>query len=383
MEDKTDIYFSMSGKVRKNRGNFYIDLHWQGERIRLFSDREGLPLDSERRAERLLAHIRYEIDHGLFDAKNYIKRELKALIFANYAETWLARRQREVENGMLSRSYFTALGYHIKNHLIPFIGGKSIRDINEGTIEDLFTELSGSLSPKSLANISGVLHKIFKDALRRRDIGRIPEFPKIDIPEPQTKWLTPEEQERVLQEITCPVRRAFFLFLMRQGCRPGEGRALMWQDIDWKRRIVAIHAAMDGEHYRPSTKEKDFRILPLSAEVMEALRLLPRSISGFVFTYNGKPLRKGLVNSTWRAAAKKAGIDVCCYQGTRHSVASQLVNDGTSLELISKLLGHKTGVSTRRYAHVNVETLRDLVDRQQTVSDSKKQVANLPKNKQN
>jgi site-specific recombinase XerD len=59
------------------------------------------------------------------------------------------------------------------------------------------------------------------------------------------------------------------------------------------------------------------------------------------------------------------------------------VNDGTSLELISKLLGHKTGVSTRRYAHVNVETLRDLVDRQQTVSDSKKQVANLPKNKQN
>jgi integrase len=129
---------------------------------------------------------------------------------------------------------------------------------------------------------------------------------------------------------------------------------------------------MDGEHYRPSTKEKDFRILPLSVEVMEALKLLPRSISGFVFTYNGKPLRKGLVNSTWRAAAKKAGIDVCCYQGTRHSVASQLVNDGTSLELISKLLGHKTGVSTRRYAHVNGESLRDLVDRQQTVSSNKK-----------
>jgi hypothetical protein len=123
--------FCMKGTIRRNRQNWYVDLHWKGERIRLFSGKDGYPLDSEARAERLLAHIRYEVDHGLFDPKDYIKKELKTLIFSNYAEAWLARRQKEVDNGMLSRAYHRALTYHINNHLNPYIGGKSIRDINE------------------------------------------------------------------------------------------------------------------------------------------------------------------------------------------------------------------------------------------------------------
>ena len=74
----------MTGKIRRNRENFYIDLlyidlHWKGERILPFSDRDGNPLYSERQAQRPLERIRSEIDSNDLDPKNYVKRELKAL----------------------------------------------------------------------------------------------------------------------------------------------------------------------------------------------------------------------------------------------------------------------------------------------------------------
>ncbi|MDD3581985.1 MAG: site-specific integrase [Desulfobacca sp.] len=147
---------------------------------------------------------------------------------------------------------------------------------------------------------------------------------------------------------------------MRQGCRPGGARALKWEDLNLKEGIVVIRAAMDREIYRPSTKEKDVRVLPLHPDVITALKQLPRAISGFVFTYQGKPLRAGLVWETWRAASQKAGVNVTPYQGTRHSLASQAVNAGVPENVIRDMLGHKTPGMTKRYAHLKTESLKTI-----------------------
>jgi len=45
-----DRKFCMKGTVRRNRQKFYIDLHFRGERIHLFSDKKGSPFSSERQA---------------------------------------------------------------------------------------------------------------------------------------------------------------------------------------------------------------------------------------------------------------------------------------------------------------------------------------------
>ena len=64
----------MVGKVRRNRENFYIDLHWKGERHRLFTDRNGNPFYSERQADRILERINSEIDYEDFDPKNWLPK---------------------------------------------------------------------------------------------------------------------------------------------------------------------------------------------------------------------------------------------------------------------------------------------------------------------
>ena len=61
---------------------------------------------------------------------------------------------------------------------------------------------------------------------------------------------------------------------MLQGCRPGEARALRWENVDFNKEIptpdgqiikgvITIRAAMDQEVYEERTKERDVRVLPM------------------------------------------------------------------------------------------------------------------------
>jgi len=109
---RPDYNFSMTGKIRRNRENFYIDLlyidlHWKGERILPFSDRDGNPLYSERQAQRPLERIRSEIDYNDLDPKNYVKRELKALAWPNYVDAWF---ERQVARGRPAKSLGNIFG---------------------------------------------------------------------------------------------------------------------------------------------------------------------------------------------------------------------------------------------------------------------------------
>lgn len=345
-------------KCRTAPRRFYLDLPWQGQKIKLYSDQDGYPLDSYDRAARLLSHVRYQIDREIFDPRNYVKRDVRALRFGVYSASWLERKTKEQERGQISISYLRSCRTWLDNHLLPFFRHINIREINEGHLEDFLLNLPASLSPKTRLNILGVMHKIIADALRRRDIQMMPEFPRIQQVEPEIKWITREQQGSILAQVKCSVSRTLFIFLMRTGSRPGEARALKWESINWQQQTVTIHAAMDRETWRPFTKERDVRIIPLHPELITALRLLPRAISGYVFSLSGQPLTANAVQKTWMRAAAKAGIKIGLYQGTKHSLGCQLLNSGVREEVLQALFGHKDRQSTKRYAKMVSDSLK-------------------------
>ena len=45
------------------------------------------------------------------------------------------------------------------------------------------------------------------------------------------------------------------------------------------------------------------------------------------------------------------------FHDLRHSNASAMINKGVDLHTVGKVLGHKSAQSTRRYAHLSIETL--------------------------
>ena len=349
---------------------YYLDFYWKRQH-KLYSDQDGYPLSSWEQASRFLAHIRYEIDRErkskgkvVFDPRDYVRRDLNALKFENYARTWLTWRAEEIEFDGISRGYLKSVESYLRNHMVPFFEGLNIREIQEGHIDDFRRHLPRHLRSKTVKNILGILGKIFQDAYGRRDIERVPIIPRVKIETPPIRWIEEEDQERILAPIDDLVYRAFFLFLMKQGCRPNEGRALKWDRVDFRRNQVIINAAMDEGVFRERTKVRDTRRLPIHPQVREALEALPtRALSGFVFTYRGEPLKENTVNNVWRRVTRKAGIDISLYQGTKHSGGSQAINAGVDLKVIQEMMGHKDARTTARYMEVCTERLKSYWDR--------------------
>jgi integrase len=68
------------------------------------------------------------------------------------------------------------------------------------------------------------------------------------------------------------------------------------------------------------------------------------------------------IQRPWDNVRKAAGLPDVRIHDLRHSMASNMVNSGQSLFLVSKVLGHTTLRMTERYAHLSQETLLAAVD---------------------
>lgn len=251
----------------------------------------------------------------------------------------------------------------VRNYLIPHLGSKDIRTLTKGHLDDFLRKLT--VGAKTKKNIMGMLRAIYTDAIDREDITRVPKFPKVKTADPQVKWIDPEAQDIILAQFKDLVRRAFFAVLVHMGIRPGEARALKWEDIDLEHDLLHIHAAMDLGYFRMTTKEQDERWLPIPLELKEILGGLKRGI-GYVFTLRERPYAQQRIGKWWRQAAAAAGYDIPLYMATKHSLGVRARLAGVPLDVIQDYFGHKSVQSTRRYAKIQTETFKKM-HRPQTV----------------
>jgi integrase len=152
-----------------------------------------------------------------------------------------------------------------------------------------------------------------------------------------------------------PWLKSLVLLALNTGARQGQLRKLEWRDVDFERRLLTL---------RPETaKTKKINHVPLNAQAIEALRLMPvGDPTDAVF-----PGRRGKFlnnpNGPWRKLLKAADISDFSFHCLRHSFASSLVNEGVDLYRVQRLLTHSTASLTQRYAHLDPDYMRDAVDR--------------------
>jgi site-specific recombinase XerD len=179
------------------------------------------------------------------------------------------------------------------------------------------------------------------------------------------RFLPAGDVERILKccdRKTAVGRRnhAILLLLARLGVRAGEVVALNLDDIDWSTGQIAIRG-----------KGGKSAQLPLADDVGAAIagylrQDRPRSATRRVFIRHRAPLvgfgNSSTISSLVRRALKHAGVE-SAHTGAhvlRHSLATNLLKQGGSLDEIGELLRHQSPNTTAIYAKVDVTALHTL-----------------------
>ena len=140
------------------------------------------------------------------------------------------------------------------------------------------------------------------------------------------------------------------------GARLGEITSLEWNNVDFEHQRIILEETKNGER----------RQIPLKGKALEILLELHKSrslCSTLLFPskiYFNKPID---IRSAWEFAIKKAEIKNFRFHDLRHSCASYLAMNGSSLVEIAAVLGHKTLQVTKRYTHLSDTHLSDVVSR--------------------
>jgi len=149
--------------------------------------------------------------------------------------------------------------------------------------------------------------------------------------------------------------KTMLMLTYSSGLRVSEVVNLKTADIDSRRMIIMIQQA----------KGKKDRIVKLSPVLLIMLReywkKVKPSLKGYLFPgqYPGEPYSSRSLQLVLAAAKKKGGIlKPGSIHALRHSFATHLLDRGTDVTLIMKLLGHNDIKTTLRYLHV---TNRDML----------------------
>jgi len=251
-----------------------------------------------------------------------------------------------------------------KNWVKAEIGHLPMKKIAPFHLEKLKKNMSDSgQSPRSIQYGLALIRQIFNTA-KRLDMfeGDSPtsrvKAPKVD--NGRMRFLTRGEADTLLDVLKTKSTDVHDMTLLslHVGLRFGEIASLTWQDVDFSKGILTIRDAKTGSRYafltrqaaemlknRPQEKPSDYVFRGRNGK-------LDRMSPTFARTVDDLKLNEGIEDPRL-----KIYFHTC-----RHTYASWMIEQGTDLYTVQKLLGHKTNVMTQRYAHLSENRLRDAAE---------------------
>lgn len=203
--------------------------------------------------------------------------------------------------------------------------------------------LDGGLSPATVNRRMAAVCAVLDTAVEAGALTSAPRYRRLSESEGRTRVLTRGEitalEGFLLGDSACLVR-----VLWSTGMRVSEALNLEWGDIDQTNGLVHIRDSKSG---RP-------RVVPFMDNIFE-------DCSGRRGPFSA--LSRSVFSREWRRARNLTGLGPDVVPHTlRHSFATRLVEQGTPLHVVSKLLGHTSISTTMRYAHAADDSLRKAIE---------------------
>jgi site-specific recombinase XerD len=168
--------------------------------------------------------------------------------------------------------------------------------------------------------------------------------------------LSRQEVARLLAATVSLKYRTLFMIAYGAGLRLSELTHLRAGDIDRERMLIRVHQGKGGHE----------RLVGLSPRLLVALDVYRAAAWPSPWLFAGarpqEPLSASAVQKALREARRASGIAKPLTMHTlRHSYATHLLESGTDIRVIQRLLGHKNITTTTIYTHVSTQTIRAVV----------------------
>lgn len=321
-----------------------------------------------------------ELDKGIYIPPS----ELTA---ASWLDTWS-------QEYLVDTKPSTAFLYreNIRLYLKPGLGIVKMEALTTPVIQQFYKRLSegkyskAPLSPKTVKNIHGVLHRALDQAVSNGTIRSNPSsactLPRIT--KAKIEPLTEEQVVAFLQAIEGHRHQSVYTVGLFTGLRQGELLGLQWKNIDFDRNTIRVEQQLQrnrskgGGYYLATPKNNKARTVTVAPSVMTVLRghqakqettrkfLGPAWVnSGFVFCNElGDRLSYRTVYDCYKRIVTDIGCPTARFHDLRHTYATMALEGGDDIKTVQENLGHHAASFTLDiYGHVSEKMRTQSADR--------------------
>lgn len=290
--------------------------------------------------------------------------------------------------GGVKPSTLTSYKAAVKNHLKPQLGAIKLEALTAHTVQSFYNSLSSAenerypLSPKTVKNLHGILHRALQQAVANGYIRFNPADACI-LPRVVRKELQPLDEEQItsfLKAIKGNPYEDLYILTLFTGMREGEVHGLLWDCVDLKKGTILVNKQLQyirsskGQYRMVPTKNSKGRTITLPPFVIKTLRGTKRrqtenrlrygelwTDSGFVFTDElGQHLKPQNVYREFKRIVASIGCPSTRFHDLRHSYAVAAIRSGDDIKTVQENLGHATAAFTLDvYGHVTEQMKKE------------------------
>jgi len=209
-------------------------------------------------------------------------------------------------------------------------------------------------APATINRKLAALSALLTDAMERDGLAKKPRIIRQPEPNHRIRYISAEEEMMLLslfQQWQQPAVREAVITLLDSGMRVGELLSAQTRDVDVKANIISIW----------QNKGDLPRSVPMTDRVRQIVTTRCERSRGLVFF----DLSRETLRYYWDRARSAMGLDEddqFVPHCLRHTCATRLVQNGVSIFVVQKILGHRSITVTERYSHLSDNELRNAIN---------------------
>jgi len=240
---------------------------------------------------------------------------------------------------------------YVIDKFYDLIGNKVAEQITLADLEKYRSFRKGKVKNSTINREMDNIKRVFSLAFENKRIRYNPcsGLKKLKIENPNKRFLTKEEEEKLLK-VASPTMRTIIILALNTGMRVGEILNLKWEHVYMDMNYLV---ALNPKNGKP-------RNILINQTLKTEIENLPK-ISEYVFTNPVTKTKYKNIKKAFSRTVDKAGIPHITFHELRHTTASRLNEKGVDILTIKEILDHSDLKTTQQYTHTPRKNILDAV----------------------